>query len=66
MTTEACTTKLAYIFGRGIVDLEMVSQLLSQSMRGEISNLDHIGRKFFNNHDVISLQNTHDRINSKI
>lgn len=37
MTTEACTTKLAYLFGR-ISDPAVVSRMVGVSIRGEISN----------------------------
>ena len=37
MTTEACTTKLAYLFGRG-ADHESIPQLLTQNLRGEITH----------------------------
>jgi L-asparaginase len=56
MTTEACTTKLAYIFGRGVSDPNIVSLLLLQSLRGEISSTDTTGKKFFNNasHNILA------------
>lgn len=37
MTTEACTTKLAYLFGT-VADPQMVSRLVGKSLRGEISS----------------------------
>lgn len=36
MTTECCTTKLAYLFGR-YGDPNVVAKLLSENIRGEIS-----------------------------
>ena len=47
MTTEACTTKLAYILGRGVTKLVQISSLLLQPMRGEISSIEMMGKKFF-------------------
>jgi L-asparaginase len=51
LTTEACTTKLAYLFGR-LNDPVLVAKNLSISLRGEISPVIH-KKKFFsmdNNH----------------
>ena len=36
MTTECCTTKLAYLFGR-FSDPNIVAKLLSENIRGEIT-----------------------------
>ena len=36
MTTEACATKLAYLFGR-LQDSSKVKELLSVNLRGELS-----------------------------
>ena len=47
MTTEACTTKLAYILGNGIVEPAAIARLLHQNLRGEISSADQGGHKFF-------------------
>jgi len=47
MTTEACTTKLAYILGSGIHEPRSISRLLLQSLRGEISSAASTGKKFF-------------------
>lgn len=47
MTTEACTTKLAYLLGRGITDLTQISELLLHSLRGEITSSESVGKKFF-------------------
>lgn len=51
MTTEACTTKLAYLFGRLANDPILVSQMLSQDIRGETSDISRSGKKFFNHKD---------------
>ena len=37
MTTEACTTKLAYLFGRSN-DFQLVSKLFCDNLRGELTN----------------------------
>lgn len=37
MTTEACTTKLAYLFGT-VSDPALISRLVGQSLRGEITS----------------------------
>ena len=47
MTTEACTTKLAYLFGRLANDPVLVAQMLTKDLRGEISDIDKLGKKFF-------------------
>jgi L-asparaginase len=47
MTTEACTTKLAYLFGRLANDPVLVAQMLTKDLRGEISDVDKLGKKFF-------------------
>ena len=47
MTTEACTTKLAYIFGRGVTSLDEVARLMHTCLRGELSSADKSGKKFF-------------------
>ena len=53
MTTEACTTKLSYILGTGIMDRDVVAKLLIQNMRGEISGGGDGGKKkFFRGHGV--------------
>lgn len=46
MTTEAVTTKLAYILGRGITDRDMISRLLLLSLRGEVSTGDTMKKLF--------------------
>jgi hypothetical protein len=48
MTTEACTTKLAYLFGRLANNPTLVSQMLTQDIRGECSDVSRVGKKFFN------------------
>jgi L-asparaginase len=47
LTTEACTTKLAYLFGRLHNDPVLVAQVLTQDIRGEISDISKLGKKFF-------------------
>jgi hypothetical protein len=47
LTTEACTTKLAYLFGRLHNDPVLVAQVLTQDIRGEISDVSKLGKKFF-------------------
>ena len=46
MTTEACTTKLAYLFGM-LEDQVMVEKWLCRNIRGELT-LHNQHRKFFN------------------
>jgi L-asparaginase len=46
MTTEACTTKLAYLFGR-LSDPDLVAQLVSEDIRGEMSYNSKGLKKFF-------------------
>lgn len=41
MTTEACTTKLAYLFGRNN-DPVFVSKMITESLRGEITQLEQL------------------------
>lgn len=48
LTTAACSTKLAYLFGR-LSDPVRVGHLLAQNIRGEITSAESFGRKFFNN-----------------
>lgn len=45
MTTEACTTKLAYLFGR-VQDPEMVAKLLSENIRGELTPASQRKKKY--------------------
>ena len=47
MTTEACTTKLAYLFGRLSNDPVLVAKMLTQDIRGEVSDTTKMGIKFF-------------------
>eukprot|EP01038_Epipyxis_sp_PR26KG_P014166 gene14166-19007_t len=48
LTTEACTTKLAYLFGR-LNDSALVAKLLTENLRGEITiNLTN-QKKYFKN-----------------
>ena len=49
MTTEACTTKLAYLFGR-LQDPALVGRAMGQNLRGEITSYSS-AKKFFNNDD---------------
>ncbi len=44
MTTEACTTKLAYLFGRGAT-IDSMPGLLTKNIRGEISSVEAITPK---------------------
>jgi hypothetical protein len=62
MTTEACTTKLAYLLGRGIRDLFQIEQLLLKPLRGEISSADSLGKKFFNPDDDVVPGKLHSRL----
>lgn len=51
MTTEACTTKLAYLFGR-LGDPERVAQTFSENIRGEITDgNDRSKRKYLDRGD---------------
>jgi L-asparaginase len=50
MTTEACTTKLAYLFARLDGDPLLVAETLQQNLRGEISDISKLGKKFFGHH----------------
>lgn len=43
MTTEACTVKLAYLFGR-VKDHNMVAQLLTEDLRGELTDIQDTTR----------------------
>lgn len=49
LTAEACTTKLAYLFGR-VKDPEMVGRLLTTDLRGEVT-AQSTGRKYFEDSD---------------
>eukprot|EP01041_Mallomonas_annulata_P009949 gene9949-20685_t len=40
LTTEACTTKLAYLFGR-LQDSSTIGKLLTTNLRGEVSAAEH-------------------------
>ena len=46
MTCEACTTKLAYLFGRGL-SLDEIAAALPVSLRGEISDEAHYTASVF-------------------
>ena len=48
LTTEACTTKLAYLLGR-VQDPKEINRLLTANLRGEVSSSQSTGRKYFNN-----------------
>jgi L-asparaginase len=51
MTTEACTTKLAYLFGR-LNDPLLVARMIGEDLRGELSfGNDEGPRKFFQNNN---------------
>ena len=47
LTTEAAATKLAYLFGRYPGDVDKVRELVSVSLRGELSHPDVYLRPFF-------------------
>lgn len=54
MTTEACTTKLAYLFGR-LQDADRVAQTFSENIRGEIGvGGDRHKRKYLERNDAPS------------
>lgn len=54
LTTEACTTKLAYLFAR-TSDSALVGRLLTTSIRGEISSSpDSAGQAYFSNRNLNS------------
>ena len=44
LTTEACTTKLAYLFGR-LKDPDLVSEVISKSIRGELTEKNDMPKK---------------------
>jgi hypothetical protein len=46
MTTEACTTKLAYLFGREY-DMDTVSRLFVENIRGELTPIGKHNKKYF-------------------
>lgn len=46
MTTEACTTKLAYLFGK-INDPNIVARLLPENLRGELTPPNKLPGKYF-------------------
>lgn len=47
MTTEAASTKLAYLLGKFPDDADKVRRLFAVSLRGELSSPDHYTRPFF-------------------
>lgn len=49
MTTEACSTKLAYLFGR-LKNPAAVAEAITQSIRGELTISAALPKKFF--HDI--------------
>jgi L-asparaginase len=51
MTTEACTTKLAYLFGLNFDPLQ-VGKLLAENIRGEITPPKHKANKYFHRGQV--------------
>jgi L-asparaginase len=53
MTTEACTTKLAYLFGR-LTSPEAVAAALVKNIRGELST-DGVPKKFFRDDSIHKL-----------
>ena len=56
MTTEACTTKLAYLLGR-LKSPEAVTKLISHNIRGECtSSNDHRTTKFFNSGVILPIK----------
>lgn len=55
MTTEACTTKLAYLFGR-IQDPDLVAKMLNENIRGELTPASNRKRKYL---QVSSLDKTY-------
>ena len=46
MTTEACSTKLAYLFGR-LLDPDLVARAVGSSIRGELTPPEAAGRRYF-------------------
>jgi len=48
MTTEACTTKLAFLIGCGH-NVETIEKLLTEDIRGEITSKADFGKKYFSN-----------------
>ena len=53
MTTEACATKLAYLFGRKL-PMERIAAILTVNLRGEISSQESYTNPVFTKNDVIS------------
>ena len=54
MTTEACTTKLAYLFGR-LGHPQAVASMIGTNIRGEMSSAENQARRFFPIHDLSKL-----------
>lgn len=52
LTTEACTTKLAYLLGR-LKDPDQVADAMPQSIRGEMSPPGPRSNKYFIKNELI-------------
>ncbi len=52
MTTEACTTKLAYALGRGFEDRDTLASILLKSLRGEVTIGEAKKKKFFDQSEM--------------
>jgi hypothetical protein len=52
MTTEACTTKLAYALGRGFEDRDTLAGILLKSLRGEVTIGEAKKKKFFDQSEM--------------
>jgi hypothetical protein len=52
MTTEACSTKLAYLFGR-LHDSDLVAHAISINIRGEMTPVGERGVKYFLGTDLM-------------
>lgn len=52
MTTEACTTKLAYLIGC-VDSAEAIEKLVAEDIRGEITREGDFGKKYFSHRDKL-------------
>jgi L-asparaginase len=53
MTTEACATKLAYLFGR-LADPGRVKDMLAKDLRGELSPVEKFEQGIYQAKDMVS------------
>ena len=53
LTTEACATKLAYLFGR-LNDSNKVKEILEVNLRGELSPRDRFDKSIYQDRPLVS------------